>query len=43
MADSKPSYLLSVITNRCPRCRRGDIFKSKNAYALKGKPLYENA
>jgi hypothetical protein len=36
MAKDKPSYLLSVLTNRCPRCRRGDIFKSKNAYALKG-------
>jgi hypothetical protein len=36
MAKDKPSYFLSVLTNRCPRCRRGDIFKSKNAYALKG-------
>lgn len=36
MAAIKPSYLLSVLNNRCPRCRRGGIFKSKNAYALKG-------
>jgi len=36
MDSGKPSYLLSVLTNRCPRCRRGNIFKSKNAYALKG-------
>ena len=36
MAEGKPSYLLSVLSNRCPRCRRGDMFKSKNAYALKG-------
>jgi hypothetical protein len=36
MADGNPSYLLSVLNNRCPRCRRGNIFKSKNAYALKG-------
>jgi len=36
MAESKPSYFLSTLSNRCPRCRRGDIFKSKNAYALKG-------
>ncbi|MFT4154238.1 DUF983 domain-containing protein [Parafilimonas sp.] len=36
MAKGKPSYLLSVFTNRCPRCRHGDIFESKNAYALKG-------
>lgn len=36
MASDKPSYVLSVLTNRCPRCRRGDIFQLKNAYALKG-------
>ena len=36
MSADKPSYFLSVLTNRCPRCRRGDIFESKNAYALKG-------
>jgi uncharacterized protein (DUF983 family) len=36
MASGKPSYLWSVLTNRCPRCRRGKIFKSDNAYALKG-------
>ena len=36
MASDKPSYLWSVFTNRCPRCRRGKIFKSGNAYALKG-------
>ena len=36
MSSDKPSYLLSVLTNKCPRCRRGSIFQSKNAYALKG-------
>ncbi len=36
MSSDKPSYLFSVLTNKCPRCRRGDIFQSKNAYALKG-------
>ncbi len=36
MASEKPSYLLSVLTNCCPRCRRGKIFKHNNAYALKG-------
>ncbi|MGN6616261.1 MAG: DUF983 domain-containing protein [Ilyomonas sp.] len=33
--DKKPGYLLSVIRNKCPRCREGDLFISKNAYALK--------
>jgi hypothetical protein len=36
MASEKPSYFWSVLTNRCPRCRRGDLFQYHNAYALKG-------
>ena len=35
MSSNRPSYLWSVITNRCPRCRRGDIFEHHNAYALR--------
>jgi len=37
MSDKKnnPSYLLSVLGNRCPRCREGYLFESHNAYALK--------
>jgi uncharacterized protein (DUF983 family) len=31
----KPSYVLSVLGNKCPRCREGYLFESKNAYALK--------
>jgi uncharacterized protein (DUF983 family) len=31
----RPSYLLSVLDNRCPRCREGRLFVSKNAYKLK--------
>jgi uncharacterized protein (DUF983 family) len=45
VADNKPSYFLSVLNNRCPRCRRGEIFQSKNAYALKGNrymKMYEH-
>jgi hypothetical protein len=30
--QKKPSYLVSAFTNKCPRCRSGYIFKSKNAY-----------
>lgn len=33
--DSKPLYITSVIANKCPRCRKGDLFLSKNAYDLK--------
>ena len=35
----KPSYVLSILTNKCPRCREGELFLSKNAYAFK-KSLY---
>lgn len=34
-SEGKPNYLLSVLGNKCPRCRRGDLFKSKSAYAMK--------
>jgi uncharacterized protein (DUF983 family) len=30
-----PSYLVSVLTNKCPRCREGYLFKTTNAYDLK--------
>src|ERR1700712_3185892 len=28
----KPSYLWSILTMRCPRCRRGAMFTHPNAY-----------
>lgn len=34
-ADEKPSLLLSVLQCKCPRCRRGRMYKVKNAYDLK--------
>lgn len=33
--NKKPGYLSSVVKNKCPRCRMGEIFESKNAYSLK--------
>jgi uncharacterized protein (DUF983 family) len=33
--DRKPSFLASLLTNRCPRCRRGKIFKHDNPYDFK--------
>jgi uncharacterized protein (DUF983 family) len=30
----KPSYLFSVLSNRCPRCRHGKIYQSANPYDL---------
>lgn len=32
---SRPNYLISVLDNRCPRCRTGKIFASSNPYDLK--------
>jgi hypothetical protein len=29
------SYLSSLLLNKCPRCRQGDLFRNKNPYALK--------
>ena len=28
----KPNYIWSILTMRCPRCRRGDMFKHPNPY-----------
>jgi uncharacterized protein (DUF983 family) len=33
-SEHKPNLLLSVLTNKCPRCRKGDLFVSKNPYKL---------
>lgn len=33
--DTAPGILQSVLTNKCPRCRRGDLFTDKNPYHLK--------
>lgn len=30
-----PSYLSAVLHNKCPRCRRGDLFESRHAYDLR--------
>jgi len=30
-----PSYLVSALSNKCPRCREGYLFKTTNAYNLK--------
>jgi uncharacterized protein (DUF983 family) len=29
----KPNYYWSIITMKCPRCRRGQMFNSSNAYS----------
>jgi uncharacterized protein (DUF983 family) len=37
MSDNKnnPGYLLSVLTNKCPRCREGHLFMFPNPYKLR--------
>ena len=34
MGRFKSSYLYSVLNNKCPRCRKGDLYVSSNAYKL---------
>ena len=33
--DHKPSIILSVLQNKCPRCRRGKMFVVTNVYNLR--------
>ena len=33
--EKNPGYLLTVLTNKCPRCRQGYLYKEKNPYKLK--------
>ncbi len=32
MPQLKETYLISVLNNKCPRCRKGQIFSSTNPY-----------
>jgi uncharacterized protein (DUF983 family) len=32
--DEKPNLMLSLLRSKCTRCRRGDMFKTKNSYAV---------
>ena len=32
---TKPSYLWGVLNNKCPRCRKGDLFITQNPYDIK--------
>jgi len=31
----KPNLVLSILQNKCPRCRRGKLYKYNNAYSLR--------
>ena len=34
-SDNRPGLLQSVLTNKCPHCRKGDLFINPNPYDLK--------
>ena len=34
--SGKPNVIFSIFSNRCPRCRRGALFKNKGAFRIKG-------
>jgi uncharacterized protein (DUF983 family) len=33
--DVKPGFIWSILRNKCPRCRRGDMYRTRNVYDLK--------
>ena len=33
--ERRPGYLMAVLTNKCPRCREGFIYKVRNPYNIK--------
>lgn len=42
-STEKPNLLLSVLTNRCPGCRKGKLFLQPNPYKLKSMmQMHEN-
>jgi uncharacterized protein (DUF983 family) len=34
--DEKPALIPSLLKNKCTRCRRGDLYKYKGAFRIKG-------
>jgi len=34
-ADAKPNFIWSILQNKCPRCRRGNMYEYSNVYNLK--------
>lgn len=34
--EEKPNLIVSILKNKCPRCRRGDLYKKKGAFRIKG-------
>ncbi len=34
-SERKPNLILSVLGNKCPRCRKGNLFLDRNPYHLK--------
>jgi len=35
VSDVKPNLVISILQNKCPRCRRGKMYKYNNVYDLK--------
>ncbi len=38
----RESYLWAVLNNKCPRCRKGDVFKTKSSYQKKFMQMNDN-
>ncbi|MBC9913527.1 DUF983 domain-containing protein [Chitinophaga varians] len=40
MEHKRPNYFVSLLTMKCPKCRRGDMFKDKNPFHLKFSKIF---
>lgn len=34
--DKEPSLVISMLNNKCPRCRRGNLYLNKGSFRIKG-------
>lgn len=40
MSTKKPNYFISMLTMKCPRCRKGDMFKDQNPFHIKISKIF---
>ncbi|RBL92747.1 DUF983 domain-containing protein [Chitinophaga flava] len=40
MEHKRPNYFVSLLTMKCPKCRRGDMYKDKNPFHVKFSKIF---
>lgn len=40
MEQKRPNYFVSLLTMKCPKCRRGDMYKDKNPFHFKFSKIF---